>query len=84
MALFRDSLAAGKLLVLIHGLGDFGIDLLVVAGIRFLALALLLLLFRLGGCFSFKSGVGQKKLTEKPLFVDFAVHCALLSVRQLS
>ena len=64
--LFRDSLAAGKLLVLIHGLDDFRIDLLVLAGISFLALALLLL-FHLGGCFSFKSGVGQKKLTEKPL-----------------
>jgi hypothetical protein len=84
VALFRASFAAGKLLVSIHGLGGFRLDLLVVADISFLALALLLLLFLLGGRFSFKSGAGQKKLTEKPLLVDFAAHCALQSVRQLS
>ena len=51
VALFRDS---GRLLALIHGLGGFRIDLLVVTGFSFV-------LFRCGGCFSFKSEAGQKK-----------------------
>ena len=57
---------------------------LVAAGTIFLALALLLLFFFLFDWTSlFKSGAGQKKLTEKPPVVDLAVHIASSSLKQL-